>query len=301
MDNSVDTIKKAFEHHATGRLPRGELWLGTDLLKSLNLEDDLQGHIALVRRLRQDLLCLPVSEEISVNKALGYRYFSLKELKEVTGVCDLFWVTIVDGPFQRLSQKMGLIKILTGWRRERREIENAYQKERADVQILIEQCLDLPVDAVVIADDLAGERSPFLNPDDIQDLFSPFYARAVSRIHKGDSYALFHSCGNITRLVPQLVSCGFDGLAAIQHQGNDLISLRKKYGSSLVLMAGIEAETLGAGKGSSSGLEEYRRLLRSLGPEGGFIISSSTGLYSAGFLERLEELYQIADELSIWY
>ena len=76
MDNSVDTVKKAFEHRFTGRLPRGELWLGTGLLKKANLEDNLEGHLALIKHLGQDILCLPLSNDISMNETLGYRYFS---------------------------------------------------------------------------------------------------------------------------------------------------------------------------------------------------------------------------------
>ena len=136
------------------------------------------------------------------------------------------------------------MKILTEWKREKHEFAKEYEKERAEIDILIKRCLELSVDAVIIADDLAGERSTFVDPHDIQDLFSPFYTQVVSEIHSRHSYALFHSCGNITMLIPQLVSYGFDGLAAIQHRTNDLISIKEKYGSSLTLMAGIDAEIL---------------------------------------------------------
>jgi hypothetical protein len=93
-----------------------------------------------------------------------------------------------------------------------------------------------------------------------------------------------------------LVSYGFDGLAAIQHRSNDLISIKEKFGSSLTLMAGIDAEILEAREISVSGLEEYKRLIQSLSSGGGFIICSSSGLYSGDFLERIQELYRIADE-----
>ena len=86
-------------------------------------------------------------------------------------------------------------------------------------------------------------------------------------------------------------------MAAIQHRANDLISLKEKYGSSLTFMAGIEAEMLEAVEMSLSGLKEYRRLVRSLSQGGGFILCSSSGLYSGDFLERIHELYRIADEL----
>jgi uroporphyrinogen decarboxylase len=232
-----------------------------------------------------------------MNKALGYRYFSLKELEEASRMNGLFLTALIDGPFQRLAGKKGLMKILTEWKRERHEVEKEYEKEQAEVDILIKRCLELSLDAIIIADDLAGERSTFIDPHDIQDLFSPFYTQVVSGIHSGHSYALFHSCGNITILIPQLVSYGFDGLAAIQHRTNNLISIKEKYGSSLTLMAGIDAEILEGPEISLSGLKEYERLVHSLAPGGGFIICSCSGLYSGDFLERIQELYRIADEL----
>jgi len=209
-----------------------------------------------------------------MNKSLGYRYFSLKELEEASKISGLFIIAVIDGPFQRLAEKKGLVKILISWKRERHA-----------------------VDAVIIADDVAGERSPFVDPDDIQDLFSPFYTQAVSEIHRGHSYALFHSCGKITMVIPQLIAYGFDGLAAVQHRTNDLISLKKQYGSRLTLMAGIDAEILEAGEMSISGLKAYERLILSLTPGGGFIICSCSGLYSGDFLERIQKLYRITDEL----
>jgi len=279
------------------RLPRGELWLGTDLLRKANLEDNLEGHVTLIERLNQDILCLPLSNYISTNKGFGYRYFSLKELKEASKMRALFLVALIDGPFQRIGEEKGLMKTLSAWKQERDEVAKEYEKERKEVNRLIESSLELSVDAIIIAEDLAGEGSLFFDPMHIEEMFAPFYTWAVSKIHSGDSYALFHSCGNITRLIPQLVSYGFDGLAAIQHPVNNLFTLKEKYGLNLTLMAGIEAEMLGAVEMPLSGLKEYRRLVRSLSQGGGFILCSSSGLYSGDFLERIHELYRIADEL----
>jgi hypothetical protein len=131
MDHSIDTVKRAFEHQftgRTGRIPKGELWLETDLFKKANLEDNLKGHLALIKHLGQDLPCLPLSNNISMNKDLGYRYFSLKELEEASRMSDLFLTAVIDGPFQRLAEKKGLMKILTRWKRERHEVGKAYWK-----------------------------------------------------------------------------------------------------------------------------------------------------------------------------
>ena len=66
------------------------------------------------------------------------------------------------------------MKILNGWKRGKYEFAKEYKKERAEVDILIERCLELSVDAVIIADDLAGERSPFVDPTILRISFAPF-------------------------------------------------------------------------------------------------------------------------------
>jgi uroporphyrinogen-III decarboxylase len=298
MSDSIDTVKQAFAHRSGGRIPRGELWLGTELLKKADLVDDLQGHRALIERLGQDCLCLPLATAISMNKVLGYRYFSVRELAEASRMNDLFLMAVIDGPFQRLANKRGLMQVLTAWGRERHEVATAYEQELGAIAMLIKQCLERSVDAVIIADDWAGEHAPFFAPDDIQALFAPFYSQAVSEIHRGNAYALFHSCGNIQQVIPHLIAWGFDGLAAIQHRTNDLVSLKEKYGARLTVMAGIEAELLESEEPSLSTVEGYERLVRSLSRDGGFILCSCTGLYAGDFLERIRELYRIADEIT---
>jgi uroporphyrinogen-III decarboxylase len=295
--NNINLIRGAFEHRIAARIPRGELWLGTKLLKKADLKDNLEGHIELVKRLGQDLICLPISNDLSFNKALGYRYFRVKDLEKASRTRDLFVMAVIDGPFQMLTEKKGLMNLLYEWKQEKDSIRKQYEQEAKKNYHILDHILEQAVDAVIIADDLAGERSPLLDPRDIQELFSPFYIQAISKIHNRQSYALLHSCGNISMLLPQIITYGFDGLAAIQHQANNLIAMKKEYGSRLVFMAGIEGALLEAKEISSSLLEQFQHLLQTLHINGGFILSSCTGLYSDIFFERVRELYQITDNL----
>ena len=292
-DSGFDRVKAAFHHLRTERLPRGELWLGGDILKEAGLEDNLKGRLKLVNRLKQDMICLSTARTPHVNPATGYRYFPVSTLKEVSGETDLFVVAVIDGPFQRLSEKMGLMKVLTGWVRERENVLEAYKNEREDVESLLDGCLEHAVHGVVIADDLAGDGATFLDPLHIARFFSPFYDQAVSRIHEARAFALFHSCGNLSKIIPQLLTHGFDGLAAVQDRTNDLMSLKARYESQPVLMAGIEGEILEKESLSPSDLEKLEGRLRSLAQGGGFILSSSCGLYSGRFLEKMEAIYRL--------
>ncbi len=288
-----DRISATFSGLQMEPVPKGELWLGTGLLERAGFRDDLAGHINLVKQLDQDMISLPLARHSHVNKVLGYRYFSAKEIQEASETTDLFVTAVIDGPFQRLVEKEGLIRVLTGWGIERENVLKAYEDERINVLGLLMDCLEHSAHGIVIADDLAGDRHTFLSPDDIERFFSPFYIDAVLRIHEKNGLALFHSCGSIRKLIPQLITWGFDGLAAVQDGTNDLGGLKAKHGSDLVLMAGIDGELLEKEELPPSELETLNRRCRSLARNGGFILSSSCGLYRGRFLERIRKIYSI--------
>jgi len=288
-----DRIEAAFQRVQTGTIPKGELWLSTDILLRAGFEDELDGHINLAKRLEQDLICLPIAYEPCTNRALGYRYFQVDAIQEALEKTDLFVMVAMDGPFQRLSERAGLMKVLTEWLRDRESVLRAYIKEREHVLDLLDRCLEYSAHGVVIAEDLAGDSSTFLSPMDIERYFSSFYIQAVSEIHQTRARAMFHSCGNISKIVPQLILHGFDGLAAIQGRTNDLMSLKGQYGSKLLLMAGIEGELLEKEAISPPDLANLEELLKSFVQYGGWVLSSSCGLYSGRFLERVEVIYRL--------
>lgn len=292
-NTGLDRVKATFQRLQTEHLPKGELWLGADILNRAGFEDNLDGRLKLIKQLKQDMICLSTAQEPYMNKALGYRYFPVSVIREVLETTDLFVMAVIDGPFQRLAEKRGLMKVLTGLVCERKNVLKAYENERANVENLLGRCLEHPVHGVVIAEDLAGDQSTFFDPLHIKRFFSPFYDQAVSKIHEAHAFALFHSCGSISKIMPQLISHGFDGLAAVQDRTNDLNSLKARYGSQLVLMAGIEGEILEKEDLSPFDLENLEGLLHSLAQNGGFILSSSCGLYSGRFLKRIGAIYRL--------
>jgi hypothetical protein len=291
MTGPVNKVKAAFQHTQTENVPKGELWLGTDLLKEAGFEDDLSGHIKLIEYLKQDMICLPIAHEPSMNKNLGYRYFSVSDADEALKTADLFVVTIIDGPFQRLVEKKGLVEVLSLWMKKRNDFSSLYEKERAIAEELLYRCLDASVHGVIIADDMAGDSSTFMNPRHIDTFFTPFYSQATQKIHDAAAVALFHSCGAISAIVPTLLSNGFDGLAAVQHRINDLISLKLQYKSRLILVGGIDGEMLQKEELSSDDMEEFKNLVKNISRNGDFVLSSACGLYSGQFLKRIQYIY----------
>ncbi len=295
MNTAIERVKTAFAHKYQNHVVRGELWLGKQPFKEVCINDDLEGHIRLRNRLGMDIFFLPLRVPDFFPPDMEYRRFGLDEVEEAVGKSDLFIGIIVDGPFQRLVGKKGLMPFLTGLKENEQVTIRSFEQEAEHVEVVISRCLELNVGAVVVADDLAYQQSTYISPDHTAKLIVPVYSRVISMIHSSGAYALFHSCGNITALIPHLITCGFDGLAACQNQCLDLVSIKRIYGAQLTILAGIDADLLEATSLAPYQKGEFGTRIMSLSKEGGFILSSSCGLYAPKAVERLQELYDIAE------
>ncbi len=293
--SSLDHIIAAIAHQPVAPIPRGELWLGSELFKHYEMDDTVENHFRLAERLGQDIVCISLASDLSNVPDLGYRYFSVDEIKSVTRYADAFVAAVVDGPFQALVNRMGLMEVLMGWAGEREEIVAAYVKIQEETTILIEKCLACGVHGIVIADDLSGDQGPLISPADIKTLCDPFYKQAVSRIHSADATAFVHCCGNIHPLIQLYTEWGIDGLAAVQHGVNDLTKIRQVWETPPVIMAGIDLDLIENKAPTTDTLKSFEELISSLAPAGGLILGTACGLYQADFLPRLKALYEIAD------
>jgi uroporphyrinogen decarboxylase len=275
-------------------VPRGELWIGSAFLACAGLADTLDNHFQIAAQLGQEMVCLPVLERPERNAQLGYRYFVPKELSRGLRDRTRFLVAIIDGPFQRMVNQRGLMPVLMSWTEEREETMAAYTQEQKIAMELIDRCLAKGVDAIILADDLAGEKAPFVNPLELDDVCTPFYVRAVASIRAAGSFVFLHCCGNLGQLVPLLKSWDFDGLAAIQIGKNDLDLLDKEIGG--LLIAGIEAALLETDVPEREEMENLQRFVARFAEQGRLILSSSCGLFSSDFWGRFQRVYEGLDK-----
>lgn len=80
-----------------------------------------------------------------------------------------------------------------------------------------ESCV-LLVDAVyAFADDLETQDSLWLSPSQYRRIVKPYHRRIVEFIRKRtDAKIIFHSCGAVSKLIPDLLEVGIDALNPVQ-------------------------------------------------------------------------------------
>lgn len=272
-------------------MPKGELWLGTEVLARAGFEDSIDGHLLLADQLDHDVVCFSVAMDAKRKQGLGYRYFSHTELQRATKTADQMVAAVLDGPFQELVTTRGLAAVAIDWFRQREMLRNTYASMQARTLKLIQKCLDQGVRLVVIADDLATQQGPLFNPADLEVLCGEFYTRAAQLIHAAQARIFWHCCGNITALTPLIKAWRFDGLAAVQHHANNLIALDMALGQRLVIMSGIENELLDTCPPPPDAVDELRRIVSALAPAGRLILGTSCGLYRGEYIDRIQKIY----------
>lgn len=291
----IENLRDAFEHRPSQRLPRGEFWIGASVFEERKTEDNVEAHVAFCDEMGMDFVSIPVGQ--SGSYGFSYRAFDPSQVQEATG-SGLFLVTAVSGPFQRVVDEKGLRLVLADVARDSAAMRGAIEREAVVVDSLLEACVNLGANAAMIAEDVAYGGGSFLSPGLFRDILLPLYIEFVDNIHRRGAFAVFHSCGDITRLMVDIVSSKFDGLSC-QAECLDLPSLKQTFGDKIALFTGVSREFLDSGRLSFEQRRRFGRLVRDLGTDGGFVLSSSSGLESSDTAARLAKLYRLAD--GVWH
>ncbi len=130
------------------------------------------------------------------------------------------------------------------------------------------------IDLYLLISDLGSQQGPMLSTTMFREFVAPYIREMVDRIHHLGGRVLFHSCGMIWPLIPDLIRLGIDVLDPIQPAGPEMRpeSLKREFGDRLCFHGGIDMQEL-LPKGSPAQVEaEARRYCEVLGAGGGYIL-----------------------------
>jgi len=160
-----------------------------------------------------------------------------------------------------------------------------------NVRLLVQSGADI----VYLSDDLAARTKMLIAPDLWRKMLKPRLANVISTAlqTRPDVYILYHSDGNITPVVDDLVEIGVKILHPVQPDAMNPSELRQRYGKRLVLWGAVGSQRLMM-HASPEGVrrEAYRRAAE-LGRQGGFILAPAYDLEPAVPFENVEALYSV--------
>jgi uroporphyrinogen decarboxylase len=131
------------------------------------------------------------------------------------------------------------------------------------------------VDMIWFGDDVGGQKAMLMSPSHWKKFLKPLLAQAIRDVKfiNPNVKVAYHSDGNITAIIPDLIDIGLDVLNPIQPAAMDVIYLKKTFGKNLSFWGSIDQQkTLPFGTPRDVNREVKERI-QVLGKQGGFILS----------------------------
>jgi len=137
-------------------------------------------------------------------------------------------------------------------------------------------------DAIVIADDYAGNDSPFFSPAAFREFVLPRLQRMVDAIHEEGAIAIKHSDGNLWPILDMIVDTGVDALNPMEPiAGMDIGKIKRRYGNRLCLIGNIDCAYILSEASTQEVAAAVKECILKASPGGGHIISSSNAIHSS--------------------
>ncbi len=156
------------------------------------------------------------------------------------------------------------------------------------------------VDIFFMGDDVGTQSSLWVSPRHYRQYFKESFRRFNDLAHDHGYRTMYHSCGNVTKLIPDFIDCGLDILQSLQPAAMDLAALKREYGRDLCFQGGMDIQqTMPAGTPSEVAAD-VRRLAETLGPGGGYIFGTAHNLLPDVPTDNAVALFEAYREYGIY-
>jgi len=198
--------------------------------------------------------------------------------------------------WERLVSLVGLETALVGLARDP-DLVSAILERIANWQVACaDQFLEVGIEAARVTDDYASQRDLMMKPATWRRVIQPHLARLVAYYRQAGIPVILHSCGNLSRIMDDLVELGFVAFN-IQTSANDLVALRQRYGRRFCVWGGVATQLLTGGTPSQV-RDAVRWAVEKLGRDGGLILAPDQ--YMPAPEENLQAFYRAAEEAQCW-
>jgi uroporphyrinogen decarboxylase len=130
------------------------------------------------------------------------------------------------------------------------------------------------IDLFLLISDLGTQRGPLISRRMFHEFVAPYLREMIDCIHALGAKVLFHSCGAIAPLIPDLIELGVDVLDPIQPAADQMRpeSLKPAFGERLSFHGGMDMQHLLPCGTPADVAAEARRYCDIMGHGGGYIL-----------------------------
>lgn len=130
------------------------------------------------------------------------------------------------------------------------------------------------LDVVFVGDDLATAESTIMSLATYREMVKPYQKEYFEKIkNMTNAKLLYHSCGNISDFIEDLIEIGVDALNPVQVSAMDSRELKERFGDRICFWGAIDTTRVLPGGAPKDVEEEVKRRIEDLGPEG-YVLTS---------------------------
>lgn len=281
-------------HGVKGKLPKGELCINDSVIRStLSCERvGFDERKEFINRFGLDI--------ISISPVCSYLGEGLPEAKDYlwpdinkwTLETALFTFAIVDGALESGLRTLGMQEFFDTIQTSPLTLMEFVKSVEELNLSLIRRLAEEGVNGIILADDIAYQKGLLINPKILREYFLPSLERQVKVIEQLSLQAFYHSDGNYSEVLTDIINVGFVGLHCIdKSSGMDILDLQQKVADRLCLWGHLDVNDINnACKGTS--LEELTIKIKKLSDNKRFILGTNSGIFDGMDVNGLMNIYQ---------
>ena len=176
-------------------------------------------------------------------------YDRLREQKKLR---DLGYLTLFafPGGFDECRELMGEENLCIAYYEEPELIEDILNTIADTTTQIIDRIQDIvPIDNLIVHEDLAGKTGPLIGPRQVREFIAPYYQRIWDAARSAGAVLFSQdSDGDMTPVLDDFIACGVQCFYPCEPVGGmDMVQLRAKYGKTLYFKGGLNKHALREG------------------------------------------------------
>jgi uroporphyrinogen-III decarboxylase len=201
------------------------------------------------------------------------------------------------GPFTAAYLAMGMERFFAALHRRPDFVQKLLANRTEYCVAMLARATRLGAEVLILGEDAAHSGGPMISPEMWREFILPLHRRIVA---EAGVPILWHSDGDVTRLLPMAVEAGFAGMHSLEpDSGVDLARVKQDFGQDLVLVGNVEASVL-CQDDPEPVRREVKRCISQGAPGGGYMFSTCSSIFKGMNLEAVIEMYRYAAEIGVY-
>jgi hypothetical protein len=281
MSSQREIVINTLGHSNKGSLPRGELFFSRKFLDFYfsDFQGDYIGQVASAAGLLGlSVVGVDLNEEWSEALLKEGSYERLNEY---------FTVGYINGPVLRATAHLGFRRTMVCIKKDQQAFVQVVASLLKDVEEKCRLARENDLSAVLLADDIAGNRGLLFSYNDFAAAILPLYRQIANTIKSNGLYAFFHSDGATKAIIEPLIEAWYDCIHPIDNQaGLNLYEVRNTFEGKVSFMGHIDIITW-----NKERIAREINNAENVFKKGGLIVGSTCGLSMKTVTSKLSALY----------